>query len=59
MFPAKNSAKNNAKNSAKNSAENSAENSAKNSADYRAVRKSEEIFLAYCIAAGGFRLTFG
>jgi hypothetical protein len=55
MFPAKNSAKNNAK----NSAENSAENSAKNSADYRAVRKSEEIFLAYCIAAGGFRLTFG
>src|SRR5205823_8059172 len=51
MFPAKNSAKNGAKNSVKNSA--------KNAADYRAVRKSEEIFLAYCTAAGAFRLTFG
>jgi hypothetical protein len=51
MFPAKNGAKNSAKNSAKISS--------KNAADYRAAGKSEEIFLAYCTAAGAFRLTFG
>src|SRR4029077_20964767 len=55
IFPTKNSAKK----SAKNGAKNGVKNSTKNAADYRADGKSEEIFLAYCTAAGAFRLTFG